>query len=297
MRNSRKFRWASQTVAACAVAIAWVILGYGLRSQPDPEAWSEFFEAGGRFAAFIGIYLPFYLLAPVLAVVVVLALVSTRDWLSGLLTTAAIGVALFEGWVAMIGGPLFQAQPHLMASLIWCVVADGVAIVALVGVWLTHTGEPTRAVNGVAVGNSRNLRRASQTVAACAVAIAWVILGYGLRSQPDPEGWGELEAGGRGAAGLFIYLPFYLLAPVLAVVVVLALVSTRDWLSGLLTTTTVGVGLFGCWVALIGGPLVQAQPDLPASLIWCVVADGVAFVALVGVWLTRTDKPTRAVNG
>ncbi|MEU9825693.1 hypothetical protein [Micromonospora chersina] len=145
--------------------------------------------------------------------------------------------------------------------------------------------------------NSRNLRRASQTVAACAVAIAWVILGYGLRSQPDPEAWGELEAGGRFAAFIGIYLPFYLLTPVLAVAVVLALISTRDWLSGVLTTTTVGVALFGCWVALTGGPLFQAQPQLQASLTWCLVADGVAIVALIGVWLTHPDKPTRAVNG
>lgn len=124
-----------------------MILGYGLRSQPDAEAWGEL-EAGGRFAAFIGIYGPFYLLALVLTVVLVLAPVSTRGWLSWLLTAAAVGVALFVCWVALAGGFLFEAQPHLLTSLTWCVVADGVAFVALIGVWLTHRHEPTRAVNG-----------------------------------------------------------------------------------------------------------------------------------------------------
>ncbi|MFD6565198.1 hypothetical protein [Micromonospora profundi] len=125
-----------------------MILGYGLRfSRPDREAWGEL-EAGGRFGAFILIYLPFYFLALVLAVVVVLALVSTRGWLSGLLTTAAVGVALFACWVALIGTPLFEAQPHLLASLIWSLAADGVAFVALVGVWLTHPDHPARTVNG-----------------------------------------------------------------------------------------------------------------------------------------------------
>lgn len=149
---------------------------------------------------------------------------------------------------------------------------------------------------GVAVRDSRKLRWASQTVAAYAVAIAWVILGYGLRVPARSRGVGRVE-GRRQGRRIFIYLPFYLLAPVLAVVVVLALVSTRDWLSGLLTTTSVGVALFECWVALPGGFLLKAQPDLLSSLTWCIVADGVAFVALVGVWLTHPDKPTRAVNG
>ncbi|MFF5178197.1 hypothetical protein ACFY2Q_09250 [Micromonospora sp. NPDC000316] len=146
--------------------------------------------------------------------------------------------------------------------------------------------------------NSRSRRRASQAVAACAVAIAWVILGYGLRfSQPDREAWGELEAGGRFGTFILIYLPFYFLALALAVVVALALVSTRGWLSGLLTTTAVGVALFACWVALIGTPLFSAQPQLMASIIWCLVADGAAFVALVGVWLTHPDEPTRTAHG
>ncbi|MGC4895371.1 hypothetical protein [Micromonospora sp. DT31] len=148
MPTSKKHWRVWQAVAACAVAAAWVVLGYGLRfSRPDPEGWDQF-EAGGRFGLFFLIYLPFYLLTLAVAAVVVLALVSGRSPLPGTLTAVVLGVALFECWVALVGYPLFDAQPHLFASLTWSLVADGVALLALVGLWLTQLTRQTRPVEG-----------------------------------------------------------------------------------------------------------------------------------------------------
>ncbi|MDG4780920.1 hypothetical protein O7614_14840 [Micromonospora sp. WMMD961] len=81
-------------------------------------------------------------------------------------------------------------------------------------------------------------------VAACAVAGAWVALGYGLLFSPDnAQVWGDLEAGGRFAATIFVYLPYYVTTLPVAVVFVHGRWGDPDLLWPLAATTG-GIGLF-----------------------------------------------------
>lgn len=123
------------------------------------------------------------------------------------------------------------------------------------------------------------------------MAGAWATLGYGLLfSTPDRHAWQELEAGGRYAANIFVYLPCYGLTLPVAAVVVLGLVWTRDRLFPLMASTAVGIALFACWVA-VHDFLLKAQPQLMASVAWCLVASVVAVAALIGARLTHPPGP------
>ncbi|MDO3702044.1 hypothetical protein Q3W71_10185 [Micromonospora sp. C28SCA-DRY-2] len=116
------------------------------------------------------------------------------------------------------------------------------------------------------------------------VAAAWGVLGYGLIfSAHDQQAWGELEAGGRFAVNLLVYLPYYALTLPIAVVVTLGLLRKPDLLSPL-AATAAAIALFVWWVA-DQGSLFDPQPQLSAALMWCVIADAAAAGALAGAWV------------
>ncbi|MEU8217967.1 hypothetical protein AB0C47_19580 [Micromonospora taraxaci] len=116
-------------------------------------------------------------------------------------------------------------------------------------------------------------------LAACAVAGAWAALGYGLLFSPgDAQEWGDLEAGGRFAVNIFVYLPYYAMSLAVAVVFVCGLWGKPDVLWPL-AATTAGIGLFAYWVSA-QYYLLPAQPQLVTSVAWCFVADAAAAVFL-----------------
>ncbi|MFC4020927.1 hypothetical protein ACFOW4_23685 [Micromonospora sp. GCM10011542] len=118
-------------LAASMVAAAWGALGYGLIfSSHNQQAWGDL-EAGGRFAANLTVYLPYYVLTLPIAAVVVLGLLGTRDLLYPL-AAAAVAVALFALWVSA-QDYLFDAQPQLLTSLAGCLGAEALAVLALTG--------------------------------------------------------------------------------------------------------------------------------------------------------------------
>ncbi|MER7419818.1 hypothetical protein ABT346_24065 [Micromonospora peucetia] len=116
------------------VAVAWGTLGYGLIFSPhDQQTWADL-EAGGRFAANVTVYVPYYALTLPIAVVVILGLLGTQNLLYPLVATTAV-IALFALWVAA-QGYLFDAQPQLFVSLAGCLIAEAVAVRALAGAWV-----------------------------------------------------------------------------------------------------------------------------------------------------------------
>ncbi|WFE54608.1 hypothetical protein [Micromonospora sp. WMMD1155] len=129
-------------------------------------------------------------------------------------------------------------------------------------------------------------RQVCRALAACAVAGAWAVLGYGLFSSGDAQVWGDLEAGGRGAASIAVYLPYLAMTLVVALVVLCGLVGKPDVLWPLVATT-VAIGLFSFWVSL-QYYLFPAQPHLWASVAWCFVADAVAAASLAVAWATSS---------
>jgi hypothetical protein len=132
------------------------------------------------------------------------------------------------------------------------------------------------------------VRRSWQKSAAALVAVAWAAIGYGLFfSAPDRQAWDDLEAGGRFAVNVTVYLPYLALTLLLLVVVLLGLLNSSDlvWLPA---TTAVGIASFAWWVAS-HGLLLEAQPQLQALLGWCLAADLGAGAALAGAWVTAGD--------
>ncbi|WP_433319533.1 hypothetical protein [Micromonospora chersina] len=137
------------------------------------------------------------------------------------------------------------------------------------------------------------VRHAWRGLAASLVAVAWGTLGYGLfLSRPDQQGWDDLEAGGRFAANLFVYLPYLALTLPVAVVVVLGLLPASRLLSPLLATA-VGIALFAWWVT-VQDYLFDAQPQLSACLVGCVAADAVAIGAWTVAWVWAGRQPSTA---
>lgn len=133
------------------------------------------------------------------------------------------------------------------------------------------------------------VRYACRGLAASLVAVAWGTLGYGLfLSHPDQRAWDDLEAGGRFAANLFVYLPYLALTLPVAVVVVLGLLPGAR-LSPLVATT-VGIPLFAWW-ATVQDYLFAAQPQLSACLAGCVAADVGAVGALTAAWVLAARQP------
>lgn len=117
------------------------------------------------------------------------------------------------------------------------------------------------------------------------VAVAWAMLGYGLLfSEHDLQAWDDLEAGGRFAANLAVYLPYLGLTPAIAAVVILGLLRPSTPLSVLVATAVVVIALFAWWVA-VQDYLFPAQPQLSASLFRCLIADAGAAGALAGAWV------------
>ncbi|MEU0153865.1 hypothetical protein [Micromonospora fulviviridis] len=130
-------------------------------------------------------------------------------------------------------------------------------------------------------------------LAASMVAVAWGTLGYGLLfSRHDQQAWDDLEAGGRLAANLTVYLPYLALALPVAVVVVLGLLPAPHLLSPLLAAT-VGIALFVWWVTA-QGYLFDAQPRLAACLVGSLTADAGAVGALTAAWVRAGRQPGTA---
>jgi hypothetical protein len=116
------------------------------------------------------------------------------------------------------------------------------------------------------------------------VAAAWGALGYGLIfSAPDRQVWDDLEGGGRFAANFLVYLPYLGMTLPITVVVILGLLRAPDLLFPLVAAT-VGIALFGWWVT-VQDHLFDAQPQLSAALVGCVIADAAAVGALAGAWV------------
>ncbi|GGR76755.1 hypothetical protein GCM10010169_21160 [Micromonospora fulviviridis] len=137
------------------------------------------------------------------------------------------------------------------------------------------------------------VRYAWRGLAASMVAVAWGTLGYGLFLSPhDQQAWDGLEAGGRFAANLSVYLPYLALTLPVAVVVVLGLLPAPRLLSPLLATT-VGIALFVWWVT-VQDYLFDAQPQLSACLVGCVAADAGAVGALTAAWVRAGRQPNTA---
>lgn len=137
------------------------------------------------------------------------------------------------------------------------------------------------------------VRYAWRGLAASLVAVAWGTLGYGLfLSRPDQQAWDDLEAGGRFAANLVVYLPYLALTLPVAVVVVLGLLPASRLLSPLLATT-MGIALFVWWVT-VQDYLFDAQPQLSACLAGCVVADVGAVGALTAAWVRAGRQVSNA---
>lgn len=132
------------------------------------------------------------------------------------------------------------------------------------------------------------------------VAVAWGTLGYGLFFSHDQQAWDDLEAGGRFAANFSVYIPYEVLTPLIAVVVVLGLLPVPNLPSALVATTaplvptTVGIPLFVWWVT-VQDYLFDAQPQLSASLMGCLIADAVAVGALAGAWV-MAGRPQSAAS-
>ncbi|TYB40009.1 hypothetical protein FXF50_05695 [Micromonospora sp. AP08] len=125
------------------------------------------------------------------------------------------------------------------------------------------------------------------------MAVAWGTLGYGLfLSHPDQQAWDDLEAGGRFAANLFVYLPYLALTLPVAVVVVLGLLPASRLLSPLLATA-VGIAVFVWWVA-VQDYLFDAQPQLSACLVGCVATDVGAIGAWTAAWVLAGRQPGTA---
>ena len=138
------------------------------------------------------------------------------------------------------------------------------------------------------------VRYAWRGLAASLVAVAWGTLGYGLfLSRPDQQAWDDLEAGGRFAANLFVYLPYLALTLPVAVVVVLGLLPGARLLSPLVATT-VGIALFVWWVT-VQDYLFAAQPQLSACLVGCVAAAVGALGALTAAWV-RAERQLRTAS-
>ncbi len=132
--------------------------------------------------------------------------------------------------------------------------------------------------------------RAWQRVAALEIAVAWGVLGYGLfGSTANQRAWDDLEAGGRFAVNLVVYLPFLTLSFPIAIGVVLGLFSSLRSLSPLVATTVV-IAVFASWVAT-RQDLLHAQPQLSRFLVLCLVIDAAAAVVVTYAWLaaTRSD--------
>ncbi|MGC1210786.1 MAG: hypothetical protein WA890_05875 [Micromonospora sp.] len=126
------------------------------------------------------------------------------------------------------------------------------------------------------------------------VAVAWGALGYGLIfSAHDRQGWDDLDGGGRFAANFFVYLPYLGLTLPIAVVVILGLLRAPDLLFPLVAAT-VGIALFVWWVT-VQDYLFDAQPQLSAALMGCVIADAAAVGALAGAWVMAARPGSAAL--
>lgn len=113
------------------------------------------------------------------------------------------------------------------------------------------------------------------------MAGAWAALGYGLLlSAPNQQEWHDLEAGGRFAANLAVYLPYYILTLPVAIAVVLGLLWMHGPTSTLLTLTSITIAGFVYWIT-VHDVILEAQPQLGTSIKWCIAADIAAVVALL----------------
>ncbi len=122
------------------------------------------------------------------------------------------------------------------------------------------------------------------------MAGAWATLGYGLLlSAPNQQEWHDLEAGGRFAANLAVYLPYYILTLPVAIAVILGLLWMHGPTSTLLTLTSITIAGFVYWIT-VHDVILVAQPQLGTSIKWCIAADIAAVVALFTGWLTGPQK-------
>jgi hypothetical protein len=129
-------------LAATLLGAAWGGLGYGLFLSPaDREAWGDL-EAGGRLGANLLVYLPYLALTLPVVLVMILGLLRSPIVLvpQGVM---AVGVALFAWWVST-QEHLFSAQPQLLTSIAFSLLADVGSAAVLVGAWAIAREMPKR---------------------------------------------------------------------------------------------------------------------------------------------------------
>ena len=138
-----------------------------------------------------------------------------------------------------------------------------------------------------------------RAVASVIVIAAWVALGYGLLATPwKPHAQDELEAGGRLAMNVAVYLPYLALTLVVGLVALLGLFP-RPRTVWPLAVTVGGAALFGLWV-LAYQPLTEAKPELTTWALASVLLQGLAGALLAGSVASRAPAvsyPASAVRG